>query len=58
MNKEQIILMTTLKNARGLLNSVACEASLVGDGMHESIGKIISKLADLERQLEKSHEDK
>lgn len=49
MNKEKIILMTTLKNARYLLNSNPCEAESVG--MHESIGKIISKLADLERQL-------
>lgn len=57
MNKEKIILMTTLKNARGLLNSVACEAEPVG-GMSESIGEIITKLADLERQLEKSHQDK
>jgi uncharacterized membrane protein len=57
MSKEKIVLMTTLKNARCLLNSVSGEAITV-EGMHEIISEIITKLANLERHLEKPYKDK
>ena len=63
MNKEKIVLSTTLKNARDLLNSVSCEAvsytevHLDGDTMSEIISDIVFKLGYLEEFLE-THKDK
>jgi len=49
MNKDKIILITTLENARNLLNSVACEAST--NNSHEKLCHIVYALGDFEREL-------
>jgi len=51
MDIDKIILITTLKNARNLLNSIACESSNMG--VHARVSDIITKIGDLERELKK-----
>jgi hypothetical protein len=62
MNKEEIVLMTTYKNARLLLNSVVCETVMVSDDRKLAIIKewtddIVTKLGSLERHLEKDNDN-
>lgn len=49
MNENKIILITTLKNARNLLNSAICEAS--ENNSHEKLSDIIYAIGTLEREL-------